>query len=152
MINTYKLYVDFLNGVIEPDRPIKIVKNDSDSILFKFVFKNVEAERKVIKFLFPDGSGSIQELKEDELLLDVSLLKANGNIRFELSLYNEEQRLTNFALETMFIRSELLDEDTIINEDKSLPILTALIAEVKTLRAEVDGGQADSEYLNGGGA
>lgn len=152
MINTYKLYVDFLNGVIEPDRPIKVVKNDSDSILFKFVFKNVEAERKVIKFLFPDGSGSIQELKEDELLLDVSLLKANGNIRFELSLYNEDQRLTNFALGTMFIRSELLDEDTVINEDENLPILTALIAEVKTLRAEVDGGQADSKYLNGGGA
>ncbi|MBQ2870937.1 hypothetical protein IJE86_04495 [bacterium] len=152
MINTYKLYVDFLNGVIEPDRPIKVVKNDSDSVLFKFVFKNAEAERKVIKFLFPDGSGSIQELKEDELLLDVSLLKANGNIRFELSLYNEEQRLTNFALGTMFIRSELLDEDTVINEDENLPILTALIAEVKTLRAEVDGGQADSKYLNGGGA
>lgn len=152
MINTYKLYVDFLNGVIEPDRPIKVVKNDSDSVLFKFVFKNAEAERKVIKFLFPDGSGSIQELKEDELLLDVSLLKANGNIRFELSLYNEAQRLTNFALGTMFIRSELLDEDTVINEDENLPILTALIAEVKTLRAEVDGGQADSKYLNGGGA
>lgn len=148
MINTYELYVDFINGIIEPNRPIQIVQNDSESILLRFVFKDVIADRKVIKLLFPDKTGAIQELKNDELLLNVGLLKATGNIRFELSLYNDEQRLTNFALGTMFVRNELLDEDTLIKEDDRFPILTTLINEVKNLNiTDVDGGNAESDFI-----
>lgn len=154
MINSYNLYVDFINGVIEPDRPIKIVQNDSDSIILKFILKNVEAERKVIKLLFPDKTGYIAELENDELVLSTGMLKAKGTIRFELSLYNKDKRLTNYALGSMFVRNELLNEDTLIQEDDRLPILTALINEVKNFNInDVDGGQADSKYsTNGGGA
>ncbi len=154
MINSYKLYVDFINGVIEPDRPIKIVRNDNDSIVLKFIIKNVESERKVIKLLFPDGTGCIRDLENDELILNSSMLKAKGTIRFELSLYGKEERLTNFALGSMFIRDELLDEDTIIKEDDRLPILTTLINEVKNFNInDIDGGNADTKYsINGGGA
>ncbi|MBO5475513.1 MAG: hypothetical protein J5982_03275 [Bacilli bacterium] len=154
MINSYNLYVDFINGVIEPDRPIKIVRNDSDSILLKFKIKNAEAERKVIKLLFPNGTGCIRELVNDELILKSDMLKFKGTIRFELSLYNNEQRLTNFALGSMIIRDELLDEDTMIQEDDRLPILTTLINEVKNFNInDVDGGNADTKYsINGGGA
>ena len=154
MKNTYELYVDFRNGVIEPDRPIQIVQNDNDSILLKFIFKDVIAERKELKFLFPDNTGSIREIIDDQLLLNVGLLKYSGSIRFELSLYNEENRLTNFALGTMFIRNQLLNEDTVIQEDDRLPILTALINEVKNLNVnDIDGGNAENAYSdNGGGA
>lgn len=154
MINSYNLYVDFLNGIIEPDRPIKIVKNDSDSILLKFKIKNAESERKVIKFLFPDGTGCIKDLENDELILSAGTLKAKGTIRFELSLYNKEQRLTNYALGSMFIRDELLSEDTMIQEDDRLPILTALINKIENFKVDdVDGGNADTNYsINGGGA
>lgn len=154
MINSYNLYVDFTNGVIEPDRPIKIVRNDSDSIVLKFKIKNTESERKVIKLLFPDGTGCIKDLENDELVLSAGMLKAKGTIRFELSLYNKDKRLTNYALGSMFVRDELLDEDTLIQEDDRLPILTALINEVKNFNInDVDGGQADSKYsTNGGGA
>lgn len=153
MKNTYKLYVDFVNGVIEPDRPIQIVQNDSDSILLQFVFKNVISYRKVIKLLFADGTGCIKDLENDELLLNVGLLKVGGTVRFELSLYDNEKRLTNYALGTMFVRNELINEDTMIKDDDRLPILTALINEVKNLNInDIDGGNADSKYSNGGGA
>ena len=75
-------------------------------------------------------------------------------VNYYTNVYNEENRLTNFALGTMFIRNQLLDEDTVIQEDDRLPILTALINEVKNLNVnDIDGGNAENAYSdNGGGA
>ncbi len=158
MKKIYEIYVDFINGIMEADKPIKLVQNDNDSVILRFKVKNdIDTSRKVFKAKFPDGSCYIEDLVNNEIELSVGFLHYKGNIKYELSIYNNDNRLTDFAIGTLLIREELVDEDSVIELDDRLPILTQLINEVREIEenariSEIDGGISNTDYDNGGGA
>lgn len=158
MKKEYVIYVDFINGIMEADKPIKLVQNDNDSTVLRFNLKeDVVDSRKVLKFKFSDGSCYIKDLVNNEIELTAGFLSQQGNIKYELSIYDNDERLTNFAIGTLFIREELVNENNVIELDDRLPILTDLINEVREIEkeariSEIDGGVSNTDYDNGGGA
>lgn len=161
MKKIYDIYVDFINGIMEANKPIQLVCNDNDTALLRFNIKEeMPSSKKIIKFKFSDGTSFVDELKNNEYVLSAGFLSKKGNIKYELCVYdlaNEVERLTNFAIGTLFIREELVNESESIELDDRLPILTDLIKEVKEIEAEakimeIDGGTSNTKFDNGGGA
>lgn len=67
MKKMYEIYVDFINGIMEADKPIQLVHNDNDSTVLKFnIQEDVADSRKVIKFKFSDGTCLVDELTNNE--------------------------------------------------------------------------------------
>lgn len=162
MKKMYEIYVDFINGIMEADKPIQLVHNDNDSTVLKFnIQEDVAGSRKVIKFKLSDGTCLVDELTNNEYELSAGFLSQKGNIKYELCIYDfdensQVEKLTNFAIGTLFIREELVDENEAIELDDRLPIFTNLIQEVREIEEkariiEIDGGTSNTDFNNNGG-
>ena len=133
-MNTYTFDVSFSTGVISSPY-FTLVVNDHNSTTFKFKFD--QDGRYVFKMLYPDGTCYVQDIVNNELILGNGVLNQDGNYRFEISLYGNDNRLTTSLTKEFPVRLELVDTDVPVEVDDRVPILDNLIEEVNNIDVDV---------------
>lgn len=139
-MNIYSFDVSFSTGVISSPY-FTLVVNDHNSTTFKFTFD--QDGRHVFKLLYPDNTYYVQDIINDELILGKGVLNQNGNYKFEISLYGEDNRLTTSLTQEFAVRLELVDTDEIVSVDDRVPVLDNLIEETNTILQEAKDGKFD---------
>lgn len=140
----YTLKIDFNNQRIIPNQEIELVQNDYNSTKFNFIFDDEYSEyTKVFELKYPSGKKWIKKIINDEVILAdydedgniIPILIKEGDYKFEVVLYDENSKLTNFATGKFFVRPELVNPtDEEIELDDRLPILDDLIQETTALK------------------
>ena len=139
-MNIYNFDVNFTTGrIYAPD--FILVVNDHNSTLFKFTFDQVG--RYVFKLLYPDGTVYVQDIKDNQLKLTKGVLNQEGNYKFEISLYGEDNRLTTARIKEFPVRLELVSTDEPVQADDRLPILDNLIEETNKVVEAAKNGDFD---------
>lgn len=139
-MNIYKFDVKFATGAIYgPD--FVLVVNDHNSTTFKFTFD--QKGRYVFKLLYPDGTIYVQDLINNELTLTKGVLNQSGNYKFEISLYDTDNRLTTARIKEFPVRQELVETDEPVEADDRLPILDNLIEETNKVVEAAKNGDFD---------
>lgn len=139
-MNIYNFDVNFTTGrIYAPD--FILVVNDHNSTLFKFTFD--QAGRYVFKLLYPDGTIYVQDIADNQLKLTKGVLNQEGNYKFEISLYGEDNRLTTARIKEFPVRLELVSTDEPVQADDRLPILDNLIEETNKVVAAAKNGDFD---------
>lgn len=139
-MNIYNFDVNFTTGrIYAPD--FILVVNDHNSTLFKFTFD--QAGRYVFKLLYPDGTVYVQDIKDNQLKLTKGVLNQEGNYKFEISLYGEDNRLTTARIKEFPVRLELVSTDEPVQADDRLPILDNLIEETNKVVEAAKNGDFD---------
>ncbi|MBQ7139999.1 MAG: hypothetical protein IJO32_00675 [Bacilli bacterium] len=140
----YTLKIDFNNQRIIPNQEIELVQNDYNSTKFNFIFDDEYSNyTKVFELKYPSSKKWIKEIINDELIL--ANYDEDGNIipilievrdyEFEVVLYDENSKLTNFATGKFFVRPELVNPtDEEIELETEYPILDQLIQETTALK------------------
>lgn len=139
-MNIYSFDVSFSTGVISSPY-FTLVVNDHNSTTFKFTFD--QDGRHVFKLLYPDNTYYVQDIINDELILGKGVLNQNGNYKFEISLYGEDNRLTTSLTQEFAVRLELVDTDELVSVDDRVPVLDNLIEETNTILQEAKDGKFD---------
>lgn len=142
-MNEYNIKVDFTKGKIFTNLK-KLVQNDYNSTKLNFTFD--KEGRVLFKLLYPDGTQYVDEIQNNELVFGAGILNQEGDYEYEISLYTEDGRLTDYATKSFEVRSELVDTDEIVAPDDRVPVLDKLINEVNELRnseIEVNSGIKD---------
>lgn len=136
-MNIYNFDVNFTTGrIYAPD--FILVVNDHNSTLFKFTFD--QTGRYVFKLLYPDGTIYVQDITDNQLKLTKGVLNQEGNYKFEISLYGDDNRLTTARIKEFPVRLELVSTDEPVQADDRLPILDNLIEETnKVVEASKNG-------------
>ena len=146
-MNEYNIKVNFDNNSIYSELK-NLVKTDYNSTKLKFTFDKT-GQRTLFKLLYPDETCYVDEITNNILILPAGVLCQNGNYFYEISLYDENSKLTNYATGEFFVRNELVDTDEVIEPDDRVPILDELINDVDTtivdLKNKVDSGYFDGE-------
>lgn len=133
-MNEYFFNVNFQKNEIKTNLP-DLVQNDYKSTKLNFTF---DKEGTVeFKLRFPDGTGYIDKVENNIIIFDKGLLSQNGKYKIELSLYNSDQKLTNYATKSFSVRKEIVDGDDIVELDNKTPILSKLIEETNNLDVNV---------------
>lgn len=139
-MNTYNFDVNFTTGrIYAPD--FILVVNDHNSTLFKFTFD--QTGRYVFKLLYPDGTIYVQDITDNQLKLTKGVLNQEGNYKFEISLYGEDNRLTTARIKEFPVRLELVSTDEPLQADDRLPILDNLIEETNKVVEAAKNGELD---------
>jgi hypothetical protein len=139
-MNTYNFDVNFTTGrIYAPD--FILVVNDHNSTLFKFTFD--QTGRYVFKLLYPDGTIYVQDITDNQLKLTKGVLNQEGNYKFEISLYGEDNRLTTARIKEFPVRLELVSTDEPVQADDRLPILDNLIEETNKVVEASKNGELD---------
>lgn len=139
-MNTYNFDVNFTTGrIYAPD--FILVVNDHNSTLFKFTFD--QTGRYVFKLLYPDGTIYVQDIMDNQLKLTKGVLNQEGNYKFEISLYGEDNRLTTARIKEFPVRLELVSTDEPVQADDRLPILDNLIEETNKVVEAAKNGEFD---------
>lgn len=139
-MNIYNFDVNFTTGrIYAPD--FILVVNDHNSTLFKFTFDQVG--RYVFKLLYPDGTIYVQDIMDNQLKLTKGVLNQEGNYKFEISLYGEDNRLTTARIKEFPVRLELVSTDEPVQADDRLPILDNLIEETNKVVEAAKNGEFD---------
>lgn len=124
----YYIKVNFEENMIETNLK-KLVQNDYNSTKIKFEF-DIEYDRAVFEIKYPDGSTMQMLIKDNELVLPRGILYQVGDYEYEISVYNEYNKLTNYKTKSFEVREELVkDSEDIVNDDR-YPILSDLIDDV----------------------
>lgn len=139
-MNAYTFDVSFSTGVISSPY-FTLVVNDHNSTTFKFKFD--QDGRYVFKMLYPDGTCYVQDIVNNELILGKGVLNQDGNYRFEISLYGDDNRLTTSLTKEFPVRLELVDTDVPVEVDDRVPILDNLIEQTNTILQEAKDGKFD---------
>lgn len=139
-MNTYNFDVNFTTGrIYGPD--LLLVVNDHNSTTFKFTFD--QEGRYVFKLLYPDNTIYVQDIINGELVLTKGVLNQEGNYKFEISLYGEDNRLTTARIKEFPVRLELAETDEPVQADDRLPILDNLIEETNKVVEAAKNGEFD---------
>ena len=132
-MNEYYLIVNFKKKKIITDLE-ELVQNDYEAYKLKFEFDK-EFERALFKLKYPtDNKIWVQEINNNELILPV--LESPGIYKYEISIYSENGRLTDYAIKDFNVRSELVNTDDVVETDDRVPILDNLINETNQLVRE----------------
>lgn len=139
-MNTYNFDVNFTTGrIYGPD--LLLVVNDHNSTTFKFTFD--QEGRYVFKLLYPDSTIYVQDIVGGELVLTKGILNQEGNYKFEISLYGDDNRLTTARIKEFPVRLELVKTDEPVQADDRLPILDNLIEETNKVVEAAKNGDFD---------
>lgn len=139
-MNTYNFDVNFTTGrIYGPD--LLLVVNDHNSTTFKFTFD--QEGRYVFKLLYPDNTIYVQDIIDGELVLTKGVLNQEGNYKFEISLYGDDNRLTTARIKEFPVRLELVETDEPVQADDRLPILDNLIEETNKVVEAAKNGEFD---------
>lgn len=139
-MNIYNFDVNFTTGrIYAPD--FILVVNDHNSTLFKFTFDQIG--RYVFKLLYPDGTVYVQDIADNQLKLTKGVLNQEGNYKFEISLYGDDNRLTTARIKEFPVRLELVSTDEPVQADDRLPILDNLIEETNKVVEAAKNGELD---------
>lgn len=139
-MNTYNFDVNFATGrIYGPD--LLLVVNDHNSTTFKFTFD--QEGRYVFKLLYPDNTVYVQDIINEELVLTKGVLNQEGNYKFEISLYGDDNRLTTARIKEFPVRLELVETDEPVQADDRLPILDNLIEETNKVVEAAKNGEFD---------
>ena len=139
-MNIYNFDVNFTTGrIYAPD--FILVVNDHNSTLFKFTFD--QTGRYVFKLLYPDGTIYVQDITDNQLKLTKGVLNQEGNYKFEISLYGDDNRLTTARIKEFPVRLELVSTDEPVQADDRLPILDNLIEETNKVVEAAKNGDLD---------
>ena len=139
-MNIYKFDVKFTTGAIyAPD--FVLVVNDHNSTTFQFTFD--QKGRYVFKLLYPDGTIYVQDIIDNELTLTKGVLNQAGNYKFEISLYDTDNRLTTARIKEFPVRQELVETDEPVQADDRVPILDNLIEETNKIVEAAKNGDLD---------
>ena len=137
-MNEYNINVDFAKGRISTNLR-KLVQNDYNTTKLNFTFD--KEGRVLFKMLYPDGTQYVDEIQNNELVFGKGVLNQEGTYEYEISLYSEDGRLTDYATKSFEVRSELVNTDEIVEVDERVPILDNLINEVETIKQDVEEGK-----------
>ena len=139
-MNIYNFDVNFTTGKIYgPD--LLLVVNDHNSATFKFTFD--QEGRYIFKLLYPDNTIYVQDIVDGELVLTKGVLNQEGNYKFEISLYGDDNRLTTARIKEFPVRLELVETDEPVKADDRLPILDNLIEETNKVVEAAKNGEFD---------
>lgn len=139
-MNIYNFDVNFTTGrIYGPD--LLLVVNDHNSTTFKFTFD--QEGRYVFKLLYPDNTIYVQDIINGELVLTKGILNQEGNYKFEISLYGDDNRLTTARIKEFPVRHELVETDEPVQADDRLPILDNLIEETNKVVEAAKNGEFD---------
>lgn len=139
-MNIYNFDVNFTTGrIYGPD--LLLVVNDHNSTTFKFTFD--QDGRYVFKLLYPDNTVYVQDIVDGELVLTKGILNQEGNYKFEISLYGDDNRLTTARIKEFPVRHELVETDEPVQADDRLPILDNLIEETNKVVEAAKNGEFD---------
>lgn len=130
----YKMNVLFEKNEIGTDL-YDLVQYDYNSAKIKFTFD--KEGTKEFKMLFPDKTYYIDEITDNEIILKEGLLNQVGEYEIEISIYNENSKLTEYATHKFEVRKSLIDGSEEAEIDDRLPILDRLITETNNLDVEV---------------
>lgn len=126
-MNEYYVKVDFTKGRIATNLK-KLVQNDYNSTKINFTFD--KEGRVLFKMLYPDGTQYVDEILNNSLVFGAGILHQEGDYEYEISLYTEDGRLTDYATKSFEVRSELVNTDELVESDDRVPILDDLINDV----------------------
>ncbi len=128
-IDEYKIDVIFDDKDIRTNLR-KLVQNDYNSTKLNFTFDRT-ADRVLFKLIAPSGEiALISEIVDNSLLLGPGVLAEEGEYTYEISLYDDNSKLTNYAVQKFYVRSELTNCDDEIQADNRFTVLDSLINEV----------------------
>lgn len=141
-MNEYNINVDFSKGRISTNLK-RLVQNDYNTTKLNFTFD--KEGRVLFKMLYPDGTQYVDEIQNNELIFGKGVLNQEGIYEYEISLYSEDGRLTDYAVKSFEVRRELVDTDEIVEPDDRVPVLDSLINEVETIKQDVEDGKYNGE-------
>ena len=139
-MNEYNINVDFIKGRISTNLR-NLVQNDYNSTKLNFTFD--KEGRVLFKMLYPDGTQYVDEVKNNILIFGPGILNQEGTYEYEISLYTEDGRLTDYATKSFEVRSELVDTDELVAPDDRVPVLDKLINEVSAIKTSAKNGEFD---------
>ena len=136
----YNFEVSFKDGgIYSKSRLNELVQNDYNSIKLNFEFKDLYSNKILFKMI--DSSENLlvsRFLEENSIILEAGELKATGTYKFDLSLYDEDSKLTTSDTFILEVRKEIAN----INDEKDNPekptILDQLINKVSSLEEKVE--------------
>lgn len=132
----YYIKVFFEKNSIETNLD-KLVQNDYNSTKIKFEF-DIEYDRAVFELKYPDESTLQMQIKDNELILPRGILYQAEDYEYEISVYNENNKLTHYETGTFEVREELVkDGEDIVNDDR-YPILSDLLNDVNKVIENVE--------------
>lgn len=129
-MNEYYVKVNFEKGMIQTNLK-KLVQNDYNSTKLNFTFD--KEGRVLFKLLRPDNSQYVDEIVDNTLIFSPGILSEVGDYEYEISLYTEDGRLTDYAIKSFEVRDELVNTDEIVEVDDRVPILDNLISEANQI-------------------
>lgn len=141
-MNEYNLNIDFCKGRISTNLR-RLVQNDYNTTKLNFTFD--KEGRVLFKMLYPDGTQYVDEIQNNELIFGEGVLNQEGTYEYEISLYTEDGRLTDYAVKSFEVRSELVDTDEIVEPDDRVPVLDNLINEVTAIKTSAENGEFNGE-------
>lgn len=139
-MNIYNFDIDFTNGKIYGPNFLLVV-NDHNSTTFNFTFD--QKGRYVFKLLYPDNTIYVQDIIDGKIVLTKGVLNQEGNYKFEVCLYGDDNRLTTARIKEFPVRHELVETDEPIKADDRLPILDNLIEETNKVVEDAKNGKFD---------
>lgn len=136
----YNFEVSFKDGgIYSKERLNELVQNDYNSIKLNFEFKDLYSNKILFKMI--DSSENLlvsRFLEDNSIILEAGELKTTGTYKFDLSLYDEDSKLTTSDTFILEVRKEIAN----INDEKDNPekptILDQLINEVSFLEEKVE--------------
>jgi len=132
----FNLDVSFKNNSI--DTNLKDLVQYDYNITLNFTFDLVGL-RYVFKLLNPDNhTTTIFDIANNQITFLPGILNEEGFYRYEISMYNEDSKLTNYAKGVFYVRKALVNGNDVIEADDRLPILDTLINETDHLNLDVD--------------
>lgn len=145
----YTLGVDFKNKQIYGPT-IELVQNDHNSTKLNFNFaETYDNFIKTIEIKYPSGKKLIDEIKDNTFIIK-DILVESGEYQYEVVIYDETSKLTNFAIGNLFVREQLVkDSDEEIQLETEYPILNQLIIDTKTALTQEDNLNVNAEKVDG---
>lgn len=136
----YNFEISFKDGgIYSKERLNELVQNDYNSIKLNFEFKDLYSNKILFKMI--DSSENLlvsRFLEDNSIILEAGELKATGTYKFDLSLYDEDSKLTTSDTFILEVRKEIAN----INDEKDNPekptILDQLINKVSSLEEKVE--------------
>ena len=115
----YNFEISFKDGgIYSKERLNELVQNDYNSIKLNFEFKDLYSNKILFKMI--DSSENLlvsRFLEDNSIILEAGELKATGTYKFDLSLYDEDSKLTTSDTFILEVRKEIAN----INDEKDNP-------------------------------
>ena len=165
----YNFEVSFKDGgIYSKERLNELVQNDYNSIKLNFEFKDLYSNKILFKMIDSSENLLVSRFLEDNaIILEAGELKTTGTYKFDLSLYDEDSKLTTSDTFVLEVRKEIANINDEKDNPEKLTILDQLINEVSSLektvktnestrvknentriQAETSRNQAESERVN----